>query len=67
MLLSWNSSTPDVPSYMPLWTISVDTSIMKDHDDFWNPQIVRLIALLFQDAYDQADKLSLGVSPGPTR
>jgi len=52
---------------MPLWTVSVDTSIMKDHDDFWNPQIVRLIALLFQDAYDQADKRSLGISPGPTR
>jgi hypothetical protein len=48
-------STP--PPYMPAWSVAVDKHIMHDHDDFWNPQIVRLISLLFEDAYEQSERL----------
>jgi len=40
---------------MPLWSVMVDKQIMEEHDDFWNPQIVRLISILFRDAYIQAE------------
>jgi hypothetical protein len=42
---------------MPLWSVAVDKNIMYDHDDFWNPEIVRLISLLFEDAYVQSERL----------
>ena len=45
------------PSYMPAWSVAVDKCIMQDHDDFWNPQIVRLIRILFEDAYEQSERL----------
>jgi hypothetical protein len=45
------------PNYMPLWSVAVDTAIMKDHDDIWNPQIVKLISILFTDAYVQTERL----------
>jgi hypothetical protein len=45
------------PNYLPLWTVAVDKKVMYDHDDFWNPQVVRLISLLFADAYDQTERL----------
>jgi hypothetical protein len=45
------------PSYMPAWSIKVSKEIMADHDDYWNPQVIRLVGTLFQDAYDQAEKL----------
>jgi hypothetical protein len=44
-----------VPDFMPLWSVMVDKQIMEEHDDFWNPQIVRLISILFRDAYMQAE------------
>jgi hypothetical protein len=46
-----------VPDYMPIWSVAVDKNIMYDHDDFWNPEIVRLISLLFEDAYVQSERL----------
>jgi hypothetical protein len=46
-----------VPDYLPLWSVAVDKKIMYDHDDFWNPEIVRLISLLFEDAYVQSERL----------
>jgi len=48
---------PSLPNFLPLWSVAVDTKIMYDHDDFWNPQIVRLISLLFEDAYEQSERL----------
>jgi hypothetical protein len=55
--LSWQPGTPGLPAYMPLWSIAVDPAIMKDHDDIWNPQIVRLISVLFADAYQQTERM----------
>jgi len=59
MRLSWEPGIPrqNVPSYMPLWSVAVSSDIMKDHDDFWNPQIVRLISILFEDAYAQSERI----------
>jgi hypothetical protein len=54
LTLKWNGAV-DVPAYLPLWTVSVDTSIMRDHDDISNPAIVRFIAQLFRAAYEQED------------
>jgi hypothetical protein len=57
LALSWKPNRSDLPDYMPLWTVAVNSHIMQDHDDFWNPQIVRLITLLFADAYEQTERL----------
>jgi len=50
-------TTQALPNYMPLWSVDVSSDIMKDHDDFWNPRIVRLISILFEDAYEQTEHL----------
>jgi hypothetical protein len=52
---------PRPPNFFPVWSVAVDKRIMVDHDDFWNPEIVRLIGILFADAYEQSQKL-----PGPS-
>jgi len=59
MQLSWQPATAGetFPNYIPLWSVAVDTAIMKDHDDIWNPLIVRLISILFTDAYVQTERL----------
>lgn len=54
LILNWHSAT-DLPDYLPLWTIAVDKSIMRDHDDISNPAIVRFIAQLFRAAYEQEE------------
>ncbi len=56
LTLIW-AGTHEWPDYVPLWTVRVDTSIMKDHDDISNPTIVRFIAQLFRAAYEQEDLL----------
>ena len=43
------------PPFAPLWTVRVDRSIMRDHDDISDPAIVRFIALLFRAAYEQEE------------
>ena len=57
LLLSWQPGTLGLPAYMPLWSVAVDPAIMKDHDDIWNPQIVRLISVLFADSYQQTERM----------
>jgi hypothetical protein len=56
--LSWAPQIQSgaLPNYMPLWAVAVAPQIMKDHDDFWNPEVVRLISLLFFDAYEQTER-----------
>jgi hypothetical protein len=56
--LSWapQIQSGSLPNYMPLWAVAVAPQIMKDHDDFWNPEVVRLISLLFFDAYEQTER-----------
>jgi hypothetical protein len=49
------TSGPRYPDYMPFWSVLVDSNIMRDHDDIWNPRIVSLIAGMFRDAFDQSD------------
>jgi hypothetical protein len=44
-----------VPQYMPIWSVMVSSSIMANHDDIWNPRIVKLMAELFRDAFEQSD------------
>jgi hypothetical protein len=63
--LSWapGVATEKLPAFIPLWSVAVDTQIMKDHDDFWNPQIVRLISVLFEDAYEQSEWIHGGGAP----
>jgi hypothetical protein len=34
----------------------VSSTIMANHDDIWNPRIVKLIGELFRDAFEQADE-----------
>jgi hypothetical protein len=46
-----------LPDYLPLWSVAVSKEIMRDHDDFWNPQIIRMVSLLFTDAYEQSDRM----------
>jgi hypothetical protein len=55
MQLTWSSQAP-LPPFMPLWSVEVSTKIMKNHDDFWNPQIIRFISVLFEDAYEQSER-----------
>jgi len=55
--LHWAGS-PTLPAYLPLWTVAVDTSIMADHDDIWNPSIIRFVARIFRTAYDQEDRIN---------
>jgi hypothetical protein len=50
-------TTHQLPSYLPLWSIGVSKDIMRNHDDFWNPQIIRLISILFEDAYEQTEHI----------
>ena len=62
MRLSWEpgNAIEKPPSYMPLWSVAVSADIMKDHDDFWNPRIVCLISVLFEDAYEQSERIHSG-------
>lgn len=53
--LTGTADSQIVPDFMPLWSVMVNKQIMEEHDDFWNPQIVRLISILFRDAYIQAE------------
>jgi hypothetical protein len=55
LLLTGVADSHVVPDFMPLWSVMVDAKIMEQHDDFWNPQIVRLISMLFRDTYVQAE------------
>jgi hypothetical protein len=57
MTLTLQPGSPNLPDYMPLWSVAVSPQIMRDHDDFWNPQIIRLVSLLFTRAYEQSDRL----------
>jgi hypothetical protein len=55
-VLQWaGGKTGTVPQYMPIWSVMVSSSIMANHDDIWNPRIVKLMAELFRDAFEQAD------------
>jgi hypothetical protein len=54
---------PAPPNYFPVWSVAVDKNIMVDHDDFWNPEIVRLIGILFADAYEQRQQLHAQPAP----
>ena len=62
MRLSWEPGTASekLPSYIRLWSVAVSAQIMKDHDDFWNPRIVCLISVLFEDAYEQSERIHSG-------
>jgi hypothetical protein len=53
--LTGTADSQVVPDFMPLWSVMVNKQIMEQHDDFWNPQIVRLISIMFRDAYIQAE------------
>ena len=55
-ILKWGGAI-NVPALQPLWTVMVDTAIMKDHDDISNPAMVRFIAELFRTAYEQEDRI----------
>jgi hypothetical protein len=59
------ASRHDWPAFAPLWTVQVQKSIMKDHDDISNPAIVRFIGLLFRAAYEQEEIMSEHPSPVP--
>jgi hypothetical protein len=56
-VLQWaGTKTATVPQYMPIWSVMVSSSIMANHDDIWNPRIVKLMGELFRDAFEQADE-----------
>lgn len=54
LVLKW-AGIRQLPDYLPLWTVAVDTSIMSNHDDISNPAVVRFIAQLFRAAYEQEE------------
>ena len=54
-LTLYKEASHDFPSFAPLWTVKVQKSIMKDHDDISNPAVVRFIGLLFRAAYEQEE------------
>jgi hypothetical protein len=57
-VLEWAATNPATfPDYFPIWSVMVDASIMRDHDDIWNPRIIGFIVKLFRDVYDQADNI----------
>jgi len=47
---------PPFPVNFPLWTMTVDKTIMYDHDDIWNPAIDDAILKLYFAVVDQADE-----------
>jgi hypothetical protein len=49
-------SSWELPKFMPLWLVKVDSDIMVDHDDIWNPQVVSLVSQLYVSAFRQADR-----------
>jgi hypothetical protein len=49
-------SSGQLPKFMPLWLVKVDSSIMADHDDVWNPQVLSLVSQLYVSAFQQADR-----------
>lgn len=57
MKLSWTPGTAGLADNMPLWSVVVAPAIMKNHDNFWCPQIIGLIFLLFVDACKQTERL----------
>jgi hypothetical protein len=54
-LTLYKETSHDWPAFAPLWTIKVQKSIMKNHDDISNPAVVRFIGLLFRAAYEQEE------------
>ena len=55
-VLQWaGTKTAPAPQYMPIWSVMVSSTIMANHDDIWNPRIVKLMGELFRDAFEQAD------------
>jgi hypothetical protein len=56
LTLKWQSKI-DRPPYFPLWTVSVDRSIMRNHDDISNPVVIRFVAQMFRAAYEQEELL----------
>ncbi len=59
LALSWASDVSR-PPYFPVWTVAVDKSIMRNHDDISNPMIIRFVAQLFRAAYEQSELLDEG-------
>jgi hypothetical protein len=60
-VLQWaGTKTAAAPQYMPIWSVMVSSTIMANHDDIWNPRIVKLMAELFRDAFEQADERHYG-------
>lgn len=59
VVLQWVGAA-GLPDYLPLWSVAVDKSIMRDHDDISDPAIVRFVARLFRTAYEQEDFLHEG-------
>jgi hypothetical protein len=56
-VLQWaGTKSATVPQYMPIWSVMVSSTIMANHDDIWNPRIVKLMGELFRDAFEQADE-----------
>lgn len=55
--LRWDRPS-GAPDYFPLWNVGVSSAIMKNHDDIWNPSVIRFIAKLFRTAYDQEDRIN---------
>lgn len=54
LVLQWQGSA-DRPPYFPLWLVTVDKSIMSDHDDISNPVVIGFVAQLFRAAYEQSE------------
>jgi hypothetical protein len=57
-LTLYKEESQKFPDFAPLWTVRVQKTIMKDHDDISNPAIVRFVALLFQATCDQEDLMN---------
>lgn len=54
LVLRWQGSQ-NRPDYFPLWLVTVDKSIMSNHDDISNPVIIGFVAQLFRAAYEQSE------------
>jgi hypothetical protein len=57
MSIRWESSRGLRPQKKGKSYNTLHKNIMVDHDDFWNPEIVRLIGISFADAYEQRQTL----------
>jgi hypothetical protein len=56
MQLSLSKDTKDWGGNSPIWNISADESVMENHNDFMNPQLLELLRQLYMETDEQISR-----------